>query len=215
MSSGQSLRNGSSVEPGLPNTFLMPNARSRSKVACLTVTVVLAGLAGLRDKAACSQSAVIARSQRVARNARPMTGSATKQSRVVCATLDCFASLAMTVSPRRRSLHGRLARGVCGPQFHAGGGVVGVDGELAAFEQRLHAAIAEFLRRLTVVQLGCEFDDQRRLQWAVEDQAGITLDPGDVVAVVMDTVAVEGQCRIAEQQHWIGDVGFPMSCNGR
>src|SRR4051794_34831074 len=37
MSSGQSLRNGSSVEPGLPKTFLMPNARSSSKVACLTV----------------------------------------------------------------------------------------------------------------------------------------------------------------------------------
>src|SRR3954447_12914265 len=37
ISSGQSLRNGSSVEPGLPNTFLMPKARSSSKVACLTV----------------------------------------------------------------------------------------------------------------------------------------------------------------------------------
>src|SRR6516162_4600494 len=37
MSSGQSERNGISVEPGLPNTFLMPKARSRSKVACLTV----------------------------------------------------------------------------------------------------------------------------------------------------------------------------------
>ena len=30
-------------------------------------------------------------------NARPMTGSATKQSRVPPTTLDCFASLAMTV----------------------------------------------------------------------------------------------------------------------
>ena len=34
-SSGQSLRNGSSVEPGLPNTRLMPNARNRPKVAVL------------------------------------------------------------------------------------------------------------------------------------------------------------------------------------
>ncbi len=40
MSSGQSLRNGSSVEPGLPNTFLMPHARSRPKVASLTVMVL-------------------------------------------------------------------------------------------------------------------------------------------------------------------------------
>src|ERR1700752_3632812 len=39
MSSGQSARNGSSVEPGLPNTFLMPKARSRPKVASLTLTV--------------------------------------------------------------------------------------------------------------------------------------------------------------------------------
>src|SRR3954453_18972109 len=41
MSSGQSLRNGSSVEPGLPNTRLMPKERSRSSVACLTVTDLL------------------------------------------------------------------------------------------------------------------------------------------------------------------------------
>jgi len=41
MSSGQSLRNGSSVDPGLPKTFLMPKARSKSSVACLTVTDLL------------------------------------------------------------------------------------------------------------------------------------------------------------------------------
>src|SRR4030088_1572639 len=50
MSSGQSLRNGNSVEPGLPNTFLMPNARNRPKVASLTVIEALALFAGLRDK---------------------------------------------------------------------------------------------------------------------------------------------------------------------
>src|SRR5215510_2389642 len=49
MSLGQSLRNGNSVEPGLPNTFLMPKARSRLKVASLTVMDLLAALAGLRD----------------------------------------------------------------------------------------------------------------------------------------------------------------------
>src|SRR4030095_129251 len=49
MSSGQSLRNGSSVEPGLPNTRLMPNARKRPKVASLTVSAALAALADLRD----------------------------------------------------------------------------------------------------------------------------------------------------------------------
>src|SRR5258708_1040381 len=49
MSSGQSPRNGNSVEPGLPNTFLMPNARSRPKVASLTLIDVLVGLARLVD----------------------------------------------------------------------------------------------------------------------------------------------------------------------
>ena len=31
--------------------------------------------------------------------------------------------------------------------------------------------------------------------------ARITLDPGDVIAVVMDAVAVEGQRRVAKQQY--------------
>src|SRR5438445_6082743 len=48
MSSGQSLKNGNSVEPGLPNTFLMPNARNRSSVACLTVMEATV-LADFRD----------------------------------------------------------------------------------------------------------------------------------------------------------------------
>src|SRR6202034_556749 len=46
MSSGQSLRNGSSVEPGLPNTLRMPNARNRSKVACLTVRGLFSDFGG-------------------------------------------------------------------------------------------------------------------------------------------------------------------------
>src|SRR4051794_31322975 len=50
ISSGQSLRNGNSVEPGLPNTFLIPNARRRPKVASLTVVGLLSVLVGLRDK---------------------------------------------------------------------------------------------------------------------------------------------------------------------
>src|SRR5690348_15788417 len=49
MSSGQSARNGNSVEPGLPNTFLIPKARSRPKVASRTLTDLLAALAGLRE----------------------------------------------------------------------------------------------------------------------------------------------------------------------
>src|SRR5215204_7821958 len=49
MSSGQSLRNGNSVEPGLPKTFLMPKERNRPKVASLTVTDLAVVLAGLRD----------------------------------------------------------------------------------------------------------------------------------------------------------------------
>ena len=41
-----------SVEPGLPNTFLMPNARNRSSVASLTLTDLLLLFEGLRGNAA-------------------------------------------------------------------------------------------------------------------------------------------------------------------
>src|SRR6185369_10129087 len=111
-------------------------------------------------------------------------------------------------SPDRRALHRRLSLGVCDPQLHAGAGLVGVDRELAALEQRLHAAIAEFLRRRVAVKLCSELDDQRRLQRAVKNQARIAFDLGDVVAVIMDAVAVEGQRRVAKQQHGIADMAF-------
>ncbi len=60
------------------------------------------------------------------------------------------------------------------------------------------------------MQLRGEFDQQRGLHRAVDDQAGITFDLGDVVAVVMDAVAVEGQRRVAKQQHRIGHMAFAM-----
>ncbi len=47
---------------------------------------------------------------------------------------------------------------------------------------------------------------KRRLQRAMDDQAGIAFDLGDVVAVIMNAVAVEGQRGIAEQQHRIGEM---------
>ena len=37
-------------------------------------------------------------------SARPMTGFATKQSMLPCGAMDCFASLAMTIKPRRPGL---------------------------------------------------------------------------------------------------------------
>src|SRR5437588_4208915 len=192
MSSGQSLRNGSSVEPGLPNTFLMPNARSREKVASLTVV----GVVGLRD-----------------------TGAPHEFKSTKCNS----SSPAMTTnippprsgSPRRRALHGRLALGIRGPQLHAAADIVGVDGELGAFEQRLQAAIGKLLRRLAAVKFGGEFDDQCRLQRTVEDQARIALDLGDVIAIVMDAVAVEGQRGVAKQQHGIADMGLAVFSDGR
>src|SRR6185437_13063693 len=59
ISSGQSLRNGNSVEPGLPNTLRMPNSRNSASVACLTVIVRPADLAGLRVNVVCPQFVVI------------------------------------------------------------------------------------------------------------------------------------------------------------
>src|SRR6185312_6060221 len=137
------------------------------------------------------------------RHARPCAGHPRLSSVTAGKTWMAGTSPATTkrwsvacMSPRRRPLHRGLALGIGGPQLHAGGIVVGVDGELAAFEQRLHAAIAELFRRRAAMQLRRQFHDERRLQRAVENQAGIALDLGDVVAVVMDAVAVEGQRRI-------------------
>src|SRR6188472_2540561 len=157
MSSGQSERNGSSVEPGLPNTFLMPKARNRLNVASLTVTDFWV-LAGLRD-----DNALSFLSFRGARSANPESrGSG----------FDADASPrndGVKTSPRRRPLHGRLPLGVCRPHLHAAAAVIiGVDRELAALEQRLQAAIDECLRRLAAVQLGRKLDDERRLKRAVE-----------------------------------------------
>src|SRR5256885_5915860 len=104
-----------------------------------------------------------------------MTGSATKQSRIPPKTLDCFASVAMTVLPRRGTLHGRLARRIRGPQFHALVGVAGIDRKFAAFEQGLQAAIAELLRRPAAAQLCGELHDKGSLQRPVKNQAGIAL----------------------------------------
>src|SRR3981081_283540 len=114
------------------------------------------------------------------------------------------------ISPRRGTLHRRLTSRIRGPKLHAGAGLVGIDAELAAFEQRLHAAIAEFLWRSAAMQLRREFHEERRLHRAVEDQAGIALDLGDVVAVVMDAGAIEGESRIKKEHNGIGHVAFAM-----
>ena len=84
-----------------------------------------------------------------------------------------------------------IQRGEGGAELHGRAVVVGVDRELAAFEQRLHAAVAEFLRRLAA-QLCGHLHQESGLQRPVEDQPGIAFDLGDVIAVVMNAVAVEG-----------------------
>src|ERR1700753_1208127 len=213
MSSGQSLRNGNSVEPGLPKTLRIPNARSRSSVTCLTVRDLAPLPAFLLDiipaPSSCLFSVVIARS------------AATRQSvlnfpfRSPGLLRSARSDDLMRSSPRRGALHRRLAGGIRGPQLHAVVGGVCIDAELAAFEQRLQPAIAVLFRRLAAAQLGCEFNYERCLQRSVEDQAGIALDLGAVVAGVMDAVAVEGQRRIAKQQHRIGHVAFAMLGNRR
>src|SRR5258708_18777244 len=165
MSSGQSLRKGSSVEPGLPNTLRIPNERSRSSVACLTVTDAPAALGDLRSNADVSLNQGVS---------------------------------AATLSPNGGALHRRLTCRIRCPQLHAGAGIVGVNAELAAFEQRLNPAIGEFLRR-RAMQFRGELNHERRLHRAMEDQPGIALDLGDVVAVVVDAVTIECQRRIAKQ----------------
>jgi hypothetical protein len=57
---------------------------------------------------------------------------------------------------------------------------------------------------------------QRGDQRAVHDQARVALDLGDVAAVVVDAVAVEGERAVAEQQHVVGhDLALPGGAGGR
>src|SRR5262249_35397537 len=93
--------------------------------------------------------------------------------------------------PDSCALHGLLAFRIRGPYLQAATAIViGIDRELAALEQRLHAAVDEFPRRLAAVKFRREFDDERRLQRPVEHEPRITLDLGHVIAVVMDAVAI-------------------------
>src|SRR5215472_7101170 len=168
MSSGQSERNGNSVEPGLPNTILMPKARRRSKVACLTVTVLVVSLVCLRDTA-CFLNIRHCEGPTGPREARP--DDRLRDEAIQSLLGPGLLRFARNDDlPRRPSLHGRLTGGVCRPQIQPGAIFIGVDGELSSLEKRLHAAIAELLRRRAAVQLGRQLDDERRLQRPMEDQ---------------------------------------------
>src|SRR6476619_2497295 len=137
MAAGQSARNGKSVEPGLPNTFVMPKARSRLNVASLTVRDLLLVLAGLRDDDTANSSRV---RKKVARHVRACSGHPRLHGGPAGKTWMAGTSPAMTTNwnndeqalPRRDALHGRLAFRIRGPQLHAAGAVViGIDRELA------------------------------------------------------------------------------------
>jgi hypothetical protein len=71
---------------------------------------------------------------------------------------------------------------------------------LTRVESRAHGLEPEArdirLRHLATHQVHQQGGNQR----AVHDQTGVALDLGDVLAVVVDAVAVERQCGIAEQQ---------------
>src|SRR4051794_1426591 len=116
MSSGQSLRNGNSVEPGLPNNFLTPNARSRLKVASLTVVDLV--LDELLDNVGPSEKETVIPGW--CGSTRP--GISRFRAR-------CFASPRNDVNllPTGRTLHRRLAGRIGGPELHARAGIVGVD----------------------------------------------------------------------------------------
>ena len=55
-----------------------------------------------------------------------------------------------------------------------------------------------------------QINQQRGNQRAVHDQARVALDRRHILAVVMDAVAVESQCRVAKQQYIVGrDLALP------
>src|SRR5438874_2634849 len=176
MSPGQSARNGNSVEPGLPNTFLMPRARSRLKVASLTVMDFVASGFSRRTingpplvrqtppRPACGEryrpplAAVLKDAEAELRLCRivrcdPGEGDSPRVRMRGCSPSPQPSpreergegAYCRSQSPRCHALHGRLSFRIRGPDLHAPTAIiVGIDRELAALEQRLHAAIDEF-----------------------------------------------------------------------
>ena len=52
--------------------------------------------------------------------------------------------------------------------------------------------------------LSGEVEEERGLQWPVDDQPGVTLDTAGIRCIVVDTVAVEGYGGLAKQQRRCG-----------
>ena len=73
---------------------------------------------------------------------------------------------------------------------------MGVKGRAHRFELKAQHGRA---RQLVAQQVHQQRGDQR----AVHDQARVALDLGDILAIVVNAVAVEGQRRIAKQQHLV------------
>ena len=85
-----------------------------------------------------------------------------------------------------------------------------VDPERVQVERRAHRPEPE-RRHLRVGSVAAhQVQQQRGEQRAVHDQPRVALDLGHVAAVVVDPVPVEGQRRVAEQQHVVGhDLALP------
>src|SRR5262245_9029926 len=96
MSSGQSLRKGSSVEPGLPNTLRMPKARSRSRVAWLTVTDLLPLLVDCRDNVSPLFSVYCSSLSLRAKRSNPECRRGD--------SLDCFVASLLAMTRRRQCI---------------------------------------------------------------------------------------------------------------
>ena len=78
-----------------------------------------------------------------------------------------------------------------------------LDPDRLTASQRRHPPISE--RRRTGPQHPCcQVQHPRRLHRSMHHQIVIAFDPGRVGAVIMDAVSVEGQRRIAKQQHRVG-----------
>ena len=85
------------------------------------------------------------------------------------------------------------------------------DGEGRDVEERLDRAEGEVRDRRVGAFAPQPVEQQRRDQRPVHHEARIALDLRDVAAVVVNAVAVEGQRRVAEQQHVVGaDLAYPL-----
>lgn len=113
------------------------------------------------------------------------------------------ADLEAVLQHNPEGIHAQCAGMILNPEFAVAFGVRerATDLEVIAIENRMHGSEFEFydlvaadLLQQGIYQQGCQ-------QRTMDDEAGIALGVCDIVAIIMYSMTVEGECGISKQEH--------------